>query len=103
MRERDELEGMFCFYNDSKDKRARDLILFESILDIRDILTDCRELLFKMNYEDDEGMCHCPECEKLRIDEEEKEQEEIVIEELSEEKINELYEKENGNEDVRRT
>jgi hypothetical protein len=91
LRCRDEIEEDFFGLSGTKDKRGVNFLFLETLLDIRG-------LLFEMNYMDDEGMCHCPECLAEREQEDLKEQEEIVIEELDEETINKLYEKENGKE-----
>ena len=99
MEEREDLESAFFYWNNQKDKRQRDSMFFDLMLDIRDLLMDNRNLLWEMNYVDDDGTCHCPECEKLREEvEDQKEQENIEVFEATDEIINELYEKENGKE-----
>lgn len=66
----------------------------EVFLDIRKLLVDCRQMLFEMNYVDDDGTCYCPDCMKER---DEVETEEIVeVFHPTDDEVEELYRKENG-------
>jgi len=97
-----ETEELFCdlaFGLSSKDKRNASFVFLETLCDIRDIMSDCRELLFQMNYMDDEGNCCCPACIEERDKKEVEEQEKIEVFHPDEELINELFEKENGKEE----
>jgi len=99
LRERDDLFCDLAFGLSSKDKREASFVFLEMLSDIRDIMLDCRNLLFQMNYVDDEGNCCCPSCvaEREKVDIEE--QEKIEVFHPDPKLIDELFEQENGKEE----